>query len=282
MIKKLLSWLGFYHSALPAPPQPLSAEDKTFLNHTVMFYRTLNTEDKTRFEQRCLLFLQTVDIIGHDILVERKDELLVACGSVILAWGFEQWHYVRVDTVILVSGSFNDHSEFGQPDSNIQGLVGNQHLAGKMILSQPALHAGFSNSRDKQNVALHEFSHLIDMADGDVDGLPKQLLPLQQKQQGFALPWLSLINKKINEINRGDSNIRDYGATNPAEFLAVATEYFFERPILLKNKHPHVYQALTRFYQQDLAEMKQAIQPRKKAPCPCGSGRRYKRCCLPE
>lgn len=251
--------------------------DKIFLNKNVAFYRALNEDDKRHFEHCCCLFLDVTEIIGNQLDITREDKFLVACGSVILAWGFEQWHYVNVDTVILVPASFNEHSEFGKADSNIQGLVGNQHLAGKMILSRPALYAGFANDRDKRNVALHEFAHLIDMADGEVDGLPKQL-----QDDSFTMPWLGFVQDKVKQIEQGNSNIRQYGATNNAEFFSVATEYFFERPGMMRDKHPKLYLALTQFYKQDRADIKKALPVRKKAPCPCGSGKRYKRCCLNE
>lgn len=258
------------------PQQPISEEDRLFLTRSVSFYQTLSSEEKLQFERCCLLFLSSTEIIGQQIEVERSDELLVASGAVILTWGFDHWPYVNVDSVFLVPGSFNDKSEFGQHDSNIQGLVGTHHLKGKMIMSKPALHAGFKNDNDKQNVALHEFAHLIDMSDGNIDGFPEEL-----KSSVGALPWMDFIGKKINEINQGKSNIRQYGATNNAEFLSVSTEYFFERPEMMRNKHPELYQALTEFYQQDRADIKKGVRVRAKGPCPCGSGKRYKRCCMP-
>ena len=250
-------------------------EHKNFLFKTVSFYRDLDSLDKQKFELRCASFIQVTEFVGHDIDVSDEDKLLIASGSVILAWGFDQWHYVKVDTVILVSAAFNESAEFGKGDSRITGLVGNQHLQGKMILSQPALHAGFSNDTDKRNVAIHEFAHLIDMADGDCDGLPRQI-----SEAAFCLPWLDLVKKGINNIVQGRSNIRAYGATNQAEFFSVVSEYFFEQPQLLKRKQPDLYNYLAIFYKQNRASIKTAIRTRKKDPCPCGSGKRYKRCCL--
>lgn len=260
----------------PTPvPLELSDQDRTFLKQTVSFYAELNQIEQSKFEQRILSFLQVTEIVGHDIEVTQHDKLLVACGSIILAWGFENWHYVKVDTVILVSAAFNESAEFGKGDSRITGLVGNQHLQGKMILSQPALHAGFTNDNDKRNVAIHEFAHLIDMADGDCDGLPSQIT-----ESAFCLPWLELVRKGIADIKHKRSNIRQYGATNQAEFFSVISEYFFEQPRMLKRKHPELYQGLVSFYKQNRANIKTAVKARKKAPCPCGSGKRYKRCCL--
>ncbi len=258
----------------PALEPVMLSEHKAFLNRAVSFYAALNESEKQRFEQRCLSFIHHTEFVGHELEVSDEDKLLVASGSVILAWGFSRWHYVKVDTVYLVPKSFNDASEFGQHDSNITGLVGTHHLRGKMILCQPALHQGFSHDNDKRNVAIHEFAHLIDMADGDVDGLPRQL-----SEQAYAVPWLAMVQEKIEQINSGKSDIRDYGGTNNAEFFSVATEYFFERPKLLKRNHPDLYKGLESFYKQNRADAKTQAKIRKKAPCPCGSGKRYKRCC---
>lgn len=264
---------AFFPEALA--PIEITQHQRDTLSNKVSFYTNLGPEDKLLFEQRCIAFIQNTEIVGHEIDISDADKLLVASGSVILAWGFEKWHYVKVDTVYLVPSSFNDSSEFKQHDSNITGLVGTAHLRGKMILSQPALHRGFDNHQDKRNVAIHEFAHLIDMADGDIDGLPRQI-----SDQGYALPWLDLVARKIKEIKGRKSDIRDYGATNNAEFFSVASEYFFERPKRLKQKHPQLYKHLERFYKQNRADVHVAERIRKKAPCPCGSGKRYKRCCM--
>lgn len=250
-------------------PARLSPEHQDFLNDRVTFYRQLNESDKAHFESCCISFVYATNSEGHETEVNDHDKLLVASGSVILAWGFPQWHYVKVKTVILAANVIG-HVE----DGAVTGLVGTHDLTGKMILSKPALHAGFSNDVDKQNVAIHEFVHLIDMADGEVDGLPEYLC-----KKAFALPWLQLIKTKTAEIEQNTSNIRDYAATNPAEFFAVTSEYFFERPKILKDKHPLLYDALQTFYKQDRAAVKADVRVSKKAPCPCGS-KRYKHCCL--
>ena len=202
--------------------EPLSDEMRTYLSQNVSFYAALDETEKQLFEQRAGLFLQTTKIVGHDVEVTEQDELLVASAAIILVWRFPDWYYVNLHTVALVSGSFNEHSQFGQPDSGIQGMVGTGAMRGQMILSKPALHYGFSNDRDKKNVALHEFSHLLDTVDGGLDGFPERL-----SDHVHAVPWLDLVRKEIGKIHNKSSNIRDYGGTNPMEFFAVATEYFF-------------------------------------------------------
>lgn len=130
--------------------------------------------------------------------------------------------------------NFNVHSQ-----APIQGMVGNRFLNNKMLLSKRALRSGFSNKTDKNNTAIHEFIHLIDMEDGIVDGIPEIFM-----QQQEILPWVDLMYAKIKDIKENDSDIDAYGATNEAEFLSVAAEYFFERPELLKVKHPKLYAML--------------------------------------
>ena len=169
---------------------------------------------------------------------------------------------------------FNHELQVGREDSRILGMVGNGSMAGKMLLSKPALHYGFINSNDRKNVGIHEFSHLIDMTDGDCDGLPLSLI-----NHAYSAPWFDFVHQKINDIYKGKSDIDEYAATDKREFFAVATEYFFERPKLLKTRHPKLYDALERFYRQNRAEIEADVAPRRKAPCPCGSGKRYKHCC---
>ena len=248
-----------------------------FLKEKVAFYRVLSDEDKTLFHQRVILFLQTTVVEAGQFEVTDEDRLLVAASAIIPVWGFPKWHYFNLKAVYLLPGAFNEEFECGTPNSNISGMVGTGPMAGKMALSKPALHLGFENSRDKKNVGIHEFVHLVDMADGECDGYPERL-----KEFAFSIPWFELVAHKTKAIHKKKSNIRGYGATNRAEFFSVASEYFFERPKMLKNKHPNLFASLSEFYQQDVMSIASDIKPKKKAPCQCGSGRRYKHCCMPD
>ena len=244
-----------------------------FLLDKVAFYRVLSPEDKKLFEQRVLLFLDTTRIEAGQVEVTDEDCLLIAASAIIPVWAFPRWHYFNLKAVFLLPGAFNPQFECGKPDSLITGMVGTGPMAGKMALSKPALHLGFENSRDKQNVGIHEFVHLVDMADGECDGFPEKL-----KQHPYSIPWFELAAKKIDEIEDRQSNIRCYGATNRAEFFAVASEYFFERPEMLKRKHPELFESLSQFYQQDVMQIADDVKVRSKSPCPCGSGKKYKQC----
>ena len=91
--------------------------------------------------------------------------------------------------------------------------------------------------------------------------------------------------KKIEKIQNENIGINPYGATNRQEFLAVAGEYFFERPHLLQSRHPELYQLLSNAFNQDPKKVIDIRKHSKKSigrndPCPCGSGEKFKRCCM--
>ncbi len=268
--------LGLFISKPAESTFSWKAEWTSFLLEHVTFYRVLSAKDKKLFERRCLLFINTTRIEAGAFDVSDADRLLVAASAIIPVWGFVNWHYFNLSAVFLLPGLFNNDFECGMPDSRIAGMVGTGPMAGKMALSRPHLHYGFENGRDKSNVGIHEFVHMIDMADGRCDGLPERL-----HQFECTATWFDFIEHKISQIDEGKSNINDYGATNRQEFFAVASEYFFERPAMLKRKHPKLFESLTTFYQQNVLEIEKDVKVKGKDPCPCGSGRRYKRCCLP-
>lgn len=247
------------------------------MEEKVAFYRALSRDDKKLFEQRIQLFLSTTRVEAGAVIVTDYDRLLVAFSAIIPVWGFPKWHYFNLEAVYLLNHAFNQDLEFFKENSTIIGMVGTGVLAGKLVLSKPHLYEGFENPHDKKNVGIHEFVHLVDMADGQGDGFPERLMSYQ-----YSAPWFELVFQKMAAIESGDSNIPEYGATNRVEFFAVASEYFFERSLMLKNKHPELYACLQDFYQQDVLAISRDMTPSKNALCPCGSLKKYKRCCMPK
>jgi len=232
----LLSLAFRKKKALPAlPAQNL----QSILQQYVAFYRALNDEQKASFEQRVMQFLQKVHITGVKTVVEEVDKVLVAAGAIIPIFAFPGWEYRNIHEVLLYPGSFNE--EFGQDgqDRNILGMVGNGPMQNVMVLSQQNVREGFTGSSDKHNTAIHEFVHLVDKSDGATDGLPEALIPHQ-----YARPWLKRIHEEMQLIREGRSDINYYGTTNEAEFLAVVSEYFFEKPAEMEQKHPELYALL--------------------------------------
>ena len=211
----------------------------------VEFYRLLRTEEQLRFQKRMMQFLSEVYIDSVDLEITELDKVLIAASGVIPVFAFINWHYTTLSGVILYPDSFNEDFEFSDKSKSkrILGVVGTGRLEGKMILSKKALHHGFKNDNDGRNTAIHEFVHLIDKMDDKIDGIPQVLL-----QHPNAIPWLKLIHEEMENISRNKSKLRAYGATNQAEFFAVASEYFFESPKRLKKEHPELHTALSKSF----------------------------------
>lgn len=224
----------------------LPANYKELLMQNVPYYRRLNEENKTRFEEKIKEFLGYVRIEGVNTNVDELDRLLVASSAVIPIFGFAEWKYYNLNNVLLYPQTFNREEFLANGyEKNTLGMVGTGAMQRMMILSKPALHFGFNNENGKENTGIHEFVHLLDKEDGDVDGLPEALLNKKYNTQ-----WLELVNKNIYEIVNYYSDINSYGATNNAEFFAVVSEYFFNSPQLFKENHSELYELMIKMFNQ--------------------------------
>ncbi len=253
-------------------------EWKLFLNEKVFFYSQLSATEKDQFENRVQHFLNTTRITGIKTKVDLSDQLLVAASAIIPVFAFPDWEYLNLNEVLIYPGAFDQTFQIGSEKSNILGMVGAGSMEGKMILSKSALQKGFSNERDKINVGIHEFVHLIDKSDGQIDGIPALL---QDKQ--YAIPWLNLVRENMEEIHKVKSDINPYGGVNREEFFSVISEYFFERPKLLARMHPELYSQLSDIFKTDLSKKYGILSAKREIgrndPCPCGSGAKFKKCC---
>ncbi|MEW6499597.1 MAG: M90 family metallopeptidase, partial [Cyanobacteriota bacterium] len=120
----------------------------------------------------------------------------------------------------------------------------------QLVLSWEQVKQDTYNWRDGHNVVLHEFAHQLDQEDGKAEGVP-----ILQRDSDYDL-WAKVMTEEYqqlcNDIQRGVKTVMNsYGATNPAEFFAVATETFFEKPRQLLKQHPALYEQLQRYYQLD-------------------------------
>ena len=239
-------WLGWrYWQRREVAIQPLPASYPQLLQEHVPYYQSLPDEKKRLFEDRVSHFLHHVSIEGIGTTVDDVDKVLVASSAIIPIFGFDDWYY-PLTNVLLYNDRFNADYQTTGDDRNILGMVGEGGaLQSTMVLSKPALHEGFANETSKGNTGIHEFVHLLDKIDGATDGLPEYLL-----DKNHTKPWLQLIHRKIGEIKANQSDINPYGITNEAEFFAVASEYFFQRPDLLRDKHPVLFTRLEEIFRQ--------------------------------
>lgn len=220
------------------------------LKERVRFYKKLDPVGQTMFEIRVQRFLNDKKITGIDTEIDDTIRLLVASSAIIPTFSFPNFNYPNVKEVLIYPKAFNKNFETADEEGgNIVGMVGNRFMNGIVILSKPNLLKAFDGKAHEFNVGVHEFVHLIDGLDGATDGVPEMLI-----DNSFAIPWLSEVRKQMNKIKRNNSDIDPYALTNEAEFLAVASEYFFDSPEKFERKHPELYEYMAKIFHKELGE----------------------------
>jgi MtfA peptidase len=161
--------------------------------------------------------------------------------------------YPELDEILVYPGTFQPRRFSWTPSADSGRelpALGESWRHGVVILAWDSAVAGASDPGDGQNVVIHEFAHQLDTAGGPADGTPG--LP-----DATALSsWTTMLERDFERLSRdaesGTQGVLDhYGATDHAEFFAVATEAFFERPAELQQERPELYDALRRYYRQD-------------------------------
>ena len=128
--------------------------------------------------------------------------------------------------------------------------LGESWTQDQLILSWEQVKQDILNWQDGHNVVLHEFAHQLDQEDGIAEGVP--ILPRALDYDAWKKVMTAEYLQLCDRVEHGKKTVLDsYGATNPAEFFAVATETFFEKPKQLNQKHPSLYELLQRYYRLD-------------------------------
>lgn len=168
--------------------------------------------------------------------------------------------YPRLRYIIVYPSAFivehEDIDEAGVVDLNPRDLLGESWDQGKVILAWDGVLRGAQNFSDGQNLVLHEFAHQLDSETGEVDGAP--LLG----GHGSYRSWAEVLSGEFialqEDSRHGRQSLIDhYGATNPAEFFAVATEAFFEKPRQMAEHHAELFETLRDYYRVDPREWQQ-------------------------
>ncbi len=198
-------------------------------------------------------FLHTKAINGaHGLEVTTAMRVTVAAQACLLILNLDTDYFDNWVEVILYPGAFRVKREqtdaMGLVHSDARVLSGESWLRGPVILSWDDVERD-SFQPTGSNVVLHEFAHKLDGLNGTTNGLPPLRRGMSRKRWADALSAayealrLQLATGELPSIN-------PYAATNPAEFFAVLTEYFFTTPDVLKNCYPEVHQQLAQFYCQ--------------------------------
>ena len=157
--------------------------------------------------------------------------------------------YPRLRTVLVYPSTYvaGGKGLFGGKVTHRSARLGESWGTGVVVLSWSNVKQGAFNFRDGHNVTMHEFAHQLDQEDGVADGAP--VLERHSAYSAWARVFSREFQRLQNKARKHKRGVLDaYGATNPAEFFAVATETFFEKPRQLQKKHPELYDTLRDYY----------------------------------
>ena len=232
--------------------QPFPTEWQGIVERRLPFYKKLPDEQQLRLQNLIKRFLADHNFVGCAGL-EITDEIriTIAAQACLLILNKKGYAYRGLQSVLVYPTTFiatrEVRDDLGLVSTSHTALLGESWDQGKVVLAWDNVEQGVCNLEDGRNVVLHEFAHQLDSESGAVNGAPV----LQTR--GAYKSWAHVFHKEYERLNfrklhNYKSLMDDYGATNPAEFFAVATETFFERPKEMAVHHEALYGELSAFY----------------------------------
>lgn len=234
--------------------EPLPDDALALLARRVPLYRALPAALKPALHRALREFLHDKRFVGCDGL-EITDEmrLVIAAQACLLVCAREPARYTGFTSVLVYPDAFVvDRIEHDGAIEIVseEARAGESWADGPVILSWRDVEAGLAVPDDGYNVVLHEFAHKIDMRNGSANGFP----PLHAGMDRKA--WSAVFGAAFADFERRldareETLLDEYAAEDPAEFFAVTSELFFERPAALHELYPAVYDQLAQFYRQN-------------------------------
>lgn len=236
--------------------EPFPAGWMEIIKRRVPFYAYLLPAKKSQLLDDLRIFVVErlwVGCAGLEVTDEMR--LTIAAQACLLTLNIEPtYHYDRIKSLLIYPGPYRHPSRnSGQGTAGEEMVIlGEAWHRNPIVLAWQSVLDGAGDPHDGNNVVFHEFAHHLDGLDGSVDGTP----PLESREQYRA--WDAVTFAEYNRLVRAardgtPSFLNYYGATNQAEFFAVATESFFERGPEMKHNLPELYGVLRDFYRQDTA-----------------------------
>jgi Mlc titration factor MtfA (ptsG expression regulator) len=239
---------------LRAEPAPPGWRD--ILERNLSVFSRLSSDDQTELLGHTQVFLAEKHLEGAGGL-ELTDEIRVtiAAQACLLLLHRETDYYPELVSIIVYPSGYTAEEErhigggiWSDAAEDRLGHTGQRLRA--LVLAWDVARHGASSPTDGENLVLHEFAHQLDFENQRSDGTPAL------DTRGDYLAWARVMSAEFEALRDAtDSGIPtlldSYGATDPAEFFAVITEAFFERPRALRKLHPALFDQLQRFYRQD-------------------------------
>jgi Mlc titration factor MtfA (ptsG expression regulator) len=224
----------------------LSDAERAVLMAHVPLLNDVPRQSLKKLEGRMRVFLDEISFEACGGLEKVTDEMRLAVAGqaclLLVESGYED--FGRLRSVLVYPDAYR---AAGDDEGADEIRLGESWQTGSVVLSWQSVEEGAENTEDGRNVVLHEFAHQIDQYDGDADGLP--ILKRKGDYRRWARAFSESYEELCDRVGKGKKTVMDpYGATNPAEFFAVATETFFEKPVQMRREHPEVYEELRQFY----------------------------------
>ena len=236
--------------------QPFPKDWLATVESNVPFFRRLSASDRAELLGNIQVFLAEKRFEGCGGL-ELTDEIRVtiAAQACLLLLHRKTDYFPRLLTILVYPSTYSVEEK--RPvegpvweEGRMTRLGETGRTLGSMVLSWDAAKSGAGDPSDGKNVVFHEFAHQLDYENYAADGVPGLATREQQ------LSWRKVMRTEFASLRAADETgiptlLDTYGATNPAEFFAVVTEAFFERPRALRANHPKLYAELQRYFRQD-------------------------------
>jgi hypothetical protein len=236
--------------------RPFPAAWRTILRRRVPLYRRLPADLQRQLREHVLVFLAEKRFIGcAGMRIDDDVRVTIAAQAALLLLNRPARCFDALRQVLVYPGAFvvqRVHADgSGVLHDQRRALAGESWQQGQVILSWQDVLEGAAIPDDGRNVVLHEFAHQLDQETGVANGAPH--LPTRERHER----WQRVLTDAFVrlrwqlEAGLGDAGIGDYAAQNPAEFFAVVTELFFERPLALAQDHPDLFDELRAYYAVD-------------------------------
>ncbi|MFK7831186.1 MAG: zinc-dependent peptidase [Congregibacter sp.] len=224
------------------------------LTERIPVYSVLQVDERKKLEQLIQLFLDDKRFYGcAELEITEVMKVCIAAEACLLLLGPSGPVYPKLQSILVYPTGFVAKRDLHQEDGTVvdgeHHLLGESWDIGRVILSWDDAEQGARDFGDGHNVVLHEFAHQLDSASGTTNGAP----PLRRNSYQT---WATVFSKNFEDLQKrvmhGKPTVMDsYGATNPAEFFAVATETFFEKPDDLFARRPDLFEELQQYYRVD-------------------------------
>ncbi len=225
------------------------------IENNLPIYLHLSPAERRRLQGHIQVFLAEKQFIGcAGLQVTEEMKLAIAAIACLLLLNERGEYFPKLRSILIYPSTYFVNETVATGNYIVEerrvARLGESWTHDQVILSWEQVQQDTRNWRDGHNVVLHEFAHQLDQEDGKAEGVP-----ILQRNSDYPI-WAQVMAEEYqqlcNDVQRGVKTVMDsYGATNPAEFFAVATETFFEKPQQLLKKHPPLYELLQRYYQLD-------------------------------